>query len=55
MKGWGEREISTKGVVDRRKERRGEGEGKEKLYLPAVIVLLGNSVCGRTEFLIGAV
>ena len=35
--------------------RRGEGEGKKKIRLPEVIVLLGNSVRGRTEFLIGAV
>ena len=41
--GWGENEISTKGVVDRRKEGREKGRGR-KIRLPEVIVLLGNSV-----------
>ena len=32
-----------------------EGGGEErKICLPVVIVLLGNSICGQTEFLIGA-
>ena len=34
---------------------KGEGEGKRKICLPAVNVLLGNSIRGRTEFLIGSV
>ena len=36
--------------IGERKE--GRGEGKRKIHLPAVIVLLGNSVRGQTEFLI---
>ena len=54
--GWGYIEISTKAVIDRREEGGGWGGGvKRKIRLPAVIVLLGNNVCGQTEFLIGAV
>ena len=34
--------------------RIGEGVGRRKSRLPEVIVLLGNSVCPQTEFLIGA-
>ena len=51
---WGEVKIPTKGVVDWREEGGGRGRGKENTPA-AVIVLLGNSVRGRTEFLIGAV
>ena len=39
--------------IGERKE--GEREGERKIRLPAEIVLWGNSVRGRTEFLIGAV
>ena len=36
-----------------RKKERGEGEGRKKIRLPDIIVLLGNSVPWQTELLIG--
>ena len=51
--GWGEIFLPRGWLIGETKE--GGGEGKRKIRLPAVIVLLGNSVCRRTEFLIGTV
>ena len=39
-------------MIGKRKDRGGVERSKSRL--PEVIVLLGNSVCPRTEFLIGA-
>ena len=47
-------EIVTLGVGARAREGKGGGGGKEKIRLPDIIVLLGNSVHLQAELLIGA-
>ena len=48
--GWGEIEISTKGVVDRREEGGGRGRGKEKYACPQSLSFWETPFVGERSF-----